>query len=276
MRSRPLHWNPPGPPPAGDGGEPDLRPGPGETLDCLSGHWKIFQLRGGHRYSTDDLLTAWYAADGARGLSIEPQTLLDLGCGIGSVALLLAWRFPRLRVTGVEAQVESAALARRSARYNGAADRIAIHEGDLRTFAAPTGRASFDLVTGSPPYLLPSEGRRSLGPQRGPCRFEDRGGVRGYLAAAARHLRPEGLVAWVHAARYRDANLEAAREAGLGNLEWRPVVFREGRTPVIAVFRARRGGWTQPGEGPPLFVRREDGEFSEEYRRVRDEMGFPA
>ena len=273
MRTRPPHWRPPGPPAAGDGGEPDLVPGPGETLDCLAGHWKIFQLRGGHRYSTDDLLTAWYAADGVRGRIPAPENLLDLGCGIGSVALLLAWRFPALTVTGVEAQPESAALARRSARYNGAADRVAIHDGDLRSFAAPP---SFDLVTGSPPYLAPAEGKRSSGPQRGPCRFEDRGGARDYLAAAARHVRPAGLAAWVHAVRCLGANLEAAREAGLGSLEWRPVVFREGKPPVIAVFRARPGAWTVPGEGPPLFVRGKDGGFSEEYREIREEMGFPA
>ncbi len=48
------------------------RPGPvapggpvveeGETLDFLCGHYKIFQYRRGHRYSTDDVLTAWYGS----------------------------------------------------------------------------------------------------------------------------------------------------------------------------------------------------------------------
>jgi len=31
-----------------------------ESLDAISGHFRIFQLRGGHRFSTDDVLTAWY------------------------------------------------------------------------------------------------------------------------------------------------------------------------------------------------------------------------
>jgi tRNA1(Val) A37 N6-methylase TrmN6 len=40
--------------------------------------------------------------------------VLDLGCGIGSVLLMLAWRFPDAAVVGVEAQALSLDLARRS------------------------------------------------------------------------------------------------------------------------------------------------------------------
>jgi hypothetical protein len=32
------------------------------TLDILAGDWRIFQLRNGHRFSADDLLTAWTRA----------------------------------------------------------------------------------------------------------------------------------------------------------------------------------------------------------------------
>jgi len=33
---------------------------PHESLDAISGHFRLFQLRDGHRFSTDDILTAWY------------------------------------------------------------------------------------------------------------------------------------------------------------------------------------------------------------------------
>jgi len=36
-----------------------LIPETGETLDSISGHFMIFQLKNGHRYSTDDVLVAW-------------------------------------------------------------------------------------------------------------------------------------------------------------------------------------------------------------------------
>ena len=58
------------------------------TLDTLAGSWRLYQLRHGHRFSTDDLLTAWAA------LRAKPEArrLLDLGAGIGSVGLLALWK----------------------------------------------------------------------------------------------------------------------------------------------------------------------------------------
>lgn len=275
MRRRPAGWVPPGPVPPGAGAAGAV-PGPGETLDCLSGHWRIFQLRTGHRYSTDDLLTAWYAADAVLRGRDSPRACLDLGCGVGSVGLLLLWRFPCLRLVGVEAQEESTALARRSLSYNGVRERAEVRHGDFRCPGILDPRERFALVTGSPPYLAPGEGRRSGAPQRGPCRFEERGGVRDYLRVAQRHLAPGGRVVWVHATRYRQASLEAARAEGLCRLRYRPVVFREGRESLITLFCAGRDAGSATLEEAPLVVRTASGAYSADYAAVRREMGFPA
>ncbi|MFU8855490.1 MAG: tRNA1(Val) (adenine(37)-N6)-methyltransferase [Deferrisomatales bacterium] len=274
MRRRPEGWVPPGPVPPG-AEAPWRQPGPGETLDCLAGHWRIFQLRRGHRYSTDDLLTAWYAAREAERSGVTPGRCLDLGCGIGSVGLLLLWKFPRLRFVGVEAQEISAALARRSIAYNGAADRAEIRAADFRDPAALRPGEAFDVVTGSPPYLTAGEGRRSPLPQRGPCRFEDRGGAQAYLEVAGERLVERGFTVWVHASRHREGNLEASRSAGLGRIRLRPVLFREGRQSLITLFCARRGPPEEPVEDEPLVVRTRSGAWSQQYRQVRREMGFP-
>src|SRR5262245_33330564 len=100
-------WAKPGAVPPGA-----LGPGPeieaGETLDAISGYFRIFQLENGHRFSTDDVLTAWY------GTSWCPsaRTVLDLGSGIGTVGMIAAWRLPGARLVTVEAQSESVRLAR--------------------------------------------------------------------------------------------------------------------------------------------------------------------
>src|SRR4051794_2221293 len=85
-----------------------------ESLDALSGHYRIFQLKKGHRYSTDDLLTAWYGTTWCP----SARTALDLGSGIGSVGMIAAWRLQGARFTTVEAQDISVALARKSAQFN--------------------------------------------------------------------------------------------------------------------------------------------------------------
>src|SRR6185436_2010279 len=127
---RPAGWRPPGPPPRPPEDREALWPRPGEDLCWLAGDWRILQQVRGHRFSLDDLVTAHLAARIAA--AAPPGRMLDLGCGIGSVLLLLAWRFPLARACGIEAQPLSAAMARRSIAWNGAGDRCQVIEGDLR------------------------------------------------------------------------------------------------------------------------------------------------
>ena len=79
-------WVRPGPIPPGAARLPDVPPE--ATLDYISGHFRVFQLRDGHRFSTDDVLTAWYGTSWCPTAS----TILDLGSGIGSVSTIAAWR----------------------------------------------------------------------------------------------------------------------------------------------------------------------------------------
>jgi tRNA1Val (adenine37-N6)-methyltransferase len=188
---RPAGWIAPGPTPAGPGDREDLWPAEDEDLCYLAGDWRIFQKLDGHRWSLDDLLTAWFAVQHAPDPVLHA---LDLGCGIGSVLMMTAWALPNARCVGVEAQVVSAGLARRSVAYNGEASRVEVIDGDLRDLSALDPALSFDLVTGTPPYIPPGEGVISDKIQCGPCRFELRGGVEVYVEAAAKRLAAEGCV----------------------------------------------------------------------------------
>ena len=256
-------------------------------MDRLSGDWCIFQLSRGHRYSTDDLLVSWFgcrwaerrAEAGTPGSIRKPRPLriLDLGCGVGSVGMMAAWRFPDAELLGIEAQQVSVSLARRSLRFNGIVDRARVIHADLRDPAPLIEEGCFDLVFGSPPYLRPAAGTVSDRPQCGPCRFEERGGVEDYCGAGARALAPGGVFALIFTHRERARVLSAAEDAGLGLLRQRSVVTREGREPLLCMF-----AFAGPGEGclaaaelPALVVRLADGRRSDEMQALRVEMGFP-
>ena len=149
------------------------------TLDTLAGDWRIFQLRHGHRFSADDLLTAW-AAVWAKPVALR---LLDLGAGLGSVGLLALWKLPPTgHLTMVEVQAVSHALAGRTVAYNGLTERVTLHHQDLRAW--PGG--SFDLITGSPPYLAVGQGVRPRHPQKTAARFELHGDVFDYCQVMGR------------------------------------------------------------------------------------------
>jgi len=248
-----------------------------ETLDAISGHFRIFQLKRGHRFSTDDVLTAWYGTTWAP----RAATVLDLGSGIGSVGMIAAWRLPGARFVTIEAQKESVGLARKSAEYNGLTVRYAVREGDFRDAGVLGGAERFDLVLGSPPYFPVGTGVEGDHPQKVACRFEIRGDISDYAAVAARHLAPGGLFACVFPEEQWPRVEQAAQDAGLVIVRRRPVVFREGEPPLVALFAMIRASdlpdamhsrtWVEP----PLTIRTADGAVHPEYASVKLAVGFP-
>lgn len=270
-------WAKPGPVPPGFNAGVGIEPH--ETLDAISGHFRLFQLRDGHRFSTDDILTAWY------GTSWSPttRTSLDLGSGIGTVGMICAWRLPAARFVTVEAQSESVALARKSARYNGLADRYEIREGDFRDPDVLRAHERFDLITGSPPYFPPDAGVKSDHPQKLACRFELRGTVADYCTTAAKHLAAGGYFACVFPVEPAQlARVErGAQAAGLVIVRRRPVIFREGEPPLIALFGLMRAEdlpeWFrgQTWEESPITIRTGTGEIHPEYSAMKLAIGFP-
>lgn len=259
----------PGPPTAGVG-EPER----GEELCFLTGGWRIFQRVGGHRYTTEDVVTAWTAA---RSLACLPARALDLGTGIGSVLMMTAWRFPAARAVGVEAQELSATMAKRSLQYNGADvdGRCEVRHADIRdskSWLRAEEAGSFDLVTGTPPYFPVTQvsgagstttpvaigaiGALPTCRQSAPARYEFRGGIEAYCEAAVQALRcPDTQSSLVEGADtqkratggrfvvcegFLDGNRarvhKAAAASGLRVLEQTDVIGREGKDALFATY----------------------------------------
>ncbi len=263
-------WRRPGPAPPG-GIEPEAN----ETLDFICGHYRIFQYAKGHRYSTDDVLTAWY------GTTHAPRVdrAADLGSGIGSVALISAWRLPGATFCTVEAQEMSIRLARKTMQYNGLTLRFTLYQGDLRDESVLANEAPFDLVTGSPPYFPPGTAVAADHQQAVPARIEVRGSVADYAQAAARILAPGGLFAFVFPTAQMDRALTAVVEARLKLIRRRDILFKEGDAPLITLFAASRAedvpATYEAFIEPPLTIRTRTGGVDPEYSAIRMSFGFP-
>jgi hypothetical protein len=131
-------WTKPGPVPPGAASPVNVPEE--ESLDAISGHFRIFQLKRGHRFSTDDVLTAWY------GTTWSPAAARPARSGIGHRLGRDDRRVaaPGACVVSVEAQDESVTLARKSAAYNGLIDRYEIRHADFRSPASLDADERFD------------------------------------------------------------------------------------------------------------------------------------
>ena len=270
---RPGGWRAPGPPPAAPADRPEAWPGAGEDLCHLAGDWRILQLLRGHRWSLDDLVTAWFAAEVVR--DVPPRRFADLGCGIGAVLLLVAWRFPEARGVGLEAQAVSVDLARRSLAWNGAEQRCEVRHGDLRDTGVLPEASVFDLVTGTPPYLPPGTAHASARTQWAGCHLEQRGGVEDYCAAAARLLASGGWFVTCAGSAQRERVQHGAARAGMVVARRREVVPRAGKGVLFSVYGLRVGHAALAVVDEPLVVRDASGRRTAAFRALRGAMGMP-
>ena len=253
----------------GDGRDESLLPG--EQCIALTRDFRLVQKLRGHRYSVDDMLVAHLACT----LREAPRRVLDLGCGLGSVMLIVAWACPRARLVGLEVLAEHLAFANRNLTLNHCESRARVVAGDLRDGDLLDSLGTFDLITGSPPYFAPGSGTLCADPARAAAHFELRGGVEDYAAAASRALAPGGLFVTCAAASPPRRGRQALSEAGLSLVYQQAVVPRTGKDPFLTLLAGTTGATAGAVvEAPPLVLRNEDGRRTPEHRAIRAWTGL--
>lgn len=239
------------------------------TDDALTRDFRILQRAKGHRFSSDDLATA-YVAWHARP---DAKRVLDLGCGIGSVLMHLAWVMKDASFVGVEAQAMSFALLERNIARAAISSRTRVHHGDLREEAVIEKLGTgFDLVTGTPPYFPPGHASTAMDEQRAYARIEYRGGVEAYLATAGRVLAADGTVVMCGDARARERVTQGAGDAKLVIRARCDVIPREGEPALFSIWTL--GRTASEVRTSSMTMRDRAGERTEDARNLRRFSGL--
>ncbi|WP_422075133.1 tRNA1(Val) (adenine(37)-N6)-methyltransferase [Tranquillimonas rosea] len=203
------------------------------TADAfLGGRLTVRQPARGFRAGVDAVMLA--AAVPAR----SGDTVLELGCGVGTASLCLARRVAGLDVTGIEREADYATLARENAAGN--AIGMSIFTADLSRLPDPVRVQSFDHVIANPPYYVPDTRTGAADAGREAALAEDID-LRTWIDVATRRLAPGGWLTLIQRAdRLRD--VLAACDDRLGALEVLPLAPRHGRAARLVLLRARKGG----------------------------------
>ena len=142
------------------------------TIDrLLDGAVSIEQPAPGHGYrvNADAVLLARFAAESAE----SHADVIDLGAGVGAVALTLHALVPVGSVIFVERNPVPAELARRNAQRSGIADRATIAVAEVDAWAQTHAASSTTVIVANPPYTQPGAGRRGGNPSRDDARHGD-------------------------------------------------------------------------------------------------------
>ncbi|WP_193140648.1 MULTISPECIES: tRNA1(Val) (adenine(37)-N6)-methyltransferase [unclassified Meridianimarinicoccus] len=210
----------------------------------LGGRVVIWQPRKGFRAGVDAVLLA--AAVPAR----PGQSVLELGCGVGTASLCLATRVPDLAVFGVELQPAYADLARRNATETGV--DLTVATADIAALPADLRNRSFDHVLANPPYYQRSQGPASEDAGRDIALAGDTP-LAAWVEAATRRLTPGGCLTMIQQAD-RLPDLLAALDRRLGAVEVLPLAPREGRPAHLVLLRAIKGRRTPFSLRAPLVL----------------------
>lgn len=166
---------------------------PGERLDELHrNNYKIIQNTDQFCFGIDAVLLSGFAK------VLADETVLDLGTGTGIIPILLEAKTLGRHYTGLEIQKESVDMARRSVILNRLEDKIDIVYGDIKEASKLFGTASFDVVTGNPPYMNHSHGIINSNSAKAIARHEILCTLEDVVRETARVLKPNGRFYMIH------------------------------------------------------------------------------
>ena len=198
-----------------------------------------------------------------------------MGCGLGSVLMMVGWKYPDLQSVGIEAQKISCGLASRSIRFNGAEARMKVYNGDLRDKGILPENSKFDVITGTPPYFKEGEGALSAKVDQKACLFEFRGGVEAYIEAAHRYLKDQGRFVVVESALGQKRIDESCKVNGMRVVERWDFIPKEGKRPLFVIAVLEKSQQWKDYEIKKVTIRNAEGKYTREYHKLLQDMGFP-
>jgi len=221
----------------------------------LNGALTIRQPRHGYRAGIDPVLLA------ASLKAKSGQSVLELGCGVGTALFCLGHRVSGLKLSGIEVQPEYAELARHNAKVNGMS--VDIRTCDLRDLPDDLRNQTFDHIIANPPFFEAQHGSASPNAGRNIGRSGDTP-LSDWCRIAAKRCAPKGQFSMIMSAD-RLPNVLSFFAEGFGGIEVKPIAAREGRVAKLVMVRGVKGSLAKFTLHNPLILHeglthRKDGE----------------
>ena len=197
--------------------------------------------------------------------------VLDMGTGTGIIPILMEAKTEAEHLTGLEIQPESADMALRSVQLNGLEEKISIVTGDIKEAKDLFPKASFQVITTNPPYMIGQHGLVNPHSEKAIARHEVLCTLEDVIANAAALLVPGGHFYMVHRpfrlAEIMTTLVKYRLEPKRMQLVY-PYIDKE---PNMVLIEAARGGKSRLHVEKPLIVYEKPGVYTPE---IYDVYGY--
>ncbi|MFP4314349.1 MAG: tRNA1(Val) (adenine(37)-N6)-methyltransferase [Alphaproteobacteria bacterium] len=220
-------------------------------ISVLNGAVRLQQIEGGFKTSIDAVLLA------ASCPAKNGQSILDLGCGVGSAGLSVLHRLPQSTLKGIDIQADHIEIANGNAALN---NRQAVFEcADIRSYQG----ALFDHVICNPPFedagahlVSPSDKKAAArGHLQGDINLED------WVKCAFNNLKSGGSLSIIHKAGATQKILQAFGKS-FGATEIIPLWPKSGKEAKRVIIRTRKHRKSPAHIHPGLVLHDEDGTYT--------------
>ena len=241
-----------------------------ETVDeILEGSLKIHQSKRGYRFNLDSIILAHF-------VDLKSRTVnLDLGCGNGVIALVLANLYVQSRWHGLEIQQALADLAKKNVEQNGLSHRVTIDIGDAREVKKIYQPHSFDNIIFNPPYRKLDSGRMNLLPEKAVARHEIKGSLSEFLSASQYLLKPKGRVFSIYPAARMVEMISLFRKKDIEPKRMKLVFSDAASTAEFVLVEGRSGSREELKMEPPLFIYEQHKKYTKDMKNIFTGLASP-
>ena len=211
-----------------------------------------------HRFGTDAFLLADFAAPRHK------DTVCDLCTGSGIIALLMYQNFKPKHIDAVEIQQKAHDQLLLSVERSRISDITPIL-GDLKEYAADR---PLDVITCNPPYKISGTGAKNETEAVSIARHEMLCTIDDVCACAKRNLRYGGRLCVCNRPERLCDIMVAMRQNGIEPKRVRFVSKTPSTAPWLVLVDGRKGGNSFLTVEPQLYTQNENGEFSDELKRI--------
>ena len=237
-----------------------------ERIDDLQRNgYRIIQDPDRFCFGMDAVLLSGFAA------AKKGDKVLDLGTGTGIIPILMEAKTEAEHLTALEIQPESADMARRSVALNGLEDKITVVTGDIKEAKELFPKASFQVVTSNPPYMIGQHGLANPHGEKAIARHEILCTLEDVIENAAALLVPGGHFYMVHRPFRLAEIMTTLVKYKLEPKRMRLVYPYVDKEPNMVLIEAVRGGKSRLEVEKPLIVYKEPGVYTSE---IYDVYGY--
>lgn len=218
----------------------------------LGGQITILQPSKGYRAGLDAVMLS-------AAVSPKPgQSVVDIGCGVGTVMVCLAHRYPHAKYTGFELQSDLIKLAQETIILNKQKEICQVIQGDIQDQPSQLQSQSFDHVVTNPPYFSKSQSTPSPYETKA-LSHREQIPLSDWLAYCIKILKPRGTLTLIYPTEKLDQVLKGMDDS-MGEIKIFPLWPKAGHPSKRVLIQARKQIQAGLQLLPGLILHKDSGE----------------